>query len=201
MNRIWCFLLLFTLFLQRDTPDADELLPVTSLAVWQEDDTYHILIEGARQSSLDGNAEPVYLRASAQEPKDLFEQAQATYAEHLTFTHTSLLLLDASVPLEEVQTLCSVLLDIQGAPRSTFLAYGEDSEAILTHEHPVEEIPGLGLRDLLRSRELIHGKIATVEDGKKFPDQDLLLQTLKLSEEDQVLCGVSVLLHGTGGNP
>lgn len=194
MNRIWCLLLLFTLFCQRNTPDADELLPVTSAAVWREGDGYHLLLEGARQSSLDGDAAPVYLSASARDMDNLFEEAQAAYADRLTFMHVSLVLIDRTLDRDDLASLCGVLLDDQGAPRTCYLAFaaGDGAETLLRHEHPVEEIPGLGLRDLLHGREISEGvEIATLQDGKFSSDYDKLstLQSLFISKDDQVVCG------------
>lgn len=204
MNRIWFFLLLFTLFCQRNTPNADELLPVTSIAVWQERGEYHLLLEGARQSTLEGNAEAVYLEASADTPGGLFDEAQAVFAEHLTFMHTSLLLLDPSLSIPDIGLLCETLLDDQGAPRTAYLActVNEDADKLLKHEHPVEEIPGLGLRDLLRAEELGREKppIATLADGKALRSgSPLSLSTLMTTAEDQIICGGELLIDGNGG--
>ena len=204
MNRIWFILLLFTLFCQRNTPDADELLPVTSIAVWKEKEEYHLLLEGARQSSLEGNAEAVYLSAAGDTPEELFSDAQNVFAEHLTFMHTSLLLVDPSLNVREIGLLCEALLDTQGAPRTAYLVCtaNEDADKLLQHEHPVEEIPGLGLRDLLRAEELGREKppIATLADGKALlSGRPLSLPTLLLSKEDQILCGEELLIVGNGG--
>lgn len=201
MNRIWCLLLLFTLFCQRNTPDADELLPVTSAAVWREGGEYHLLLEGARQSSLDGDAAPVYLAASAHDMDNLFEEAQAAYADRLTFMHTSLILIDRTLDRDELAALCGVLLNGQGAPRTCYLALavGDSAEALLLHEHPVEEIPGLGLRDLLHGRAVGEGtRPATVSDGKLSPVQNklLTLQTLSISDKNQVICGKWIYFDG-----
>ena len=204
MNRLWCLLLLFTLFCQRDTPNADELLPVTSLAVWQEDREYRLLLEGARQSTLEGNAEAVYLEAAADTPEALFDEAQAVFAEHLTFMHTSLLLVDPSLSVPDIGLVCQTLLDGQGAPRTAYLvcAAGEDADRLLEHEHPVEELPGLGLRDLLRAAELEREQppIATLADGKAlFTGSPLSLPTLTVTDADQIVYGGELLIGGTGG--
>ena len=202
MNRVWLILLLFTLFCQRNTPDADELLPVTSIAVQKKDGTYHLLLEGARQSSLEGNAEAVYLSAAADSTETLFREAQAVFAEHLTFMHTSLLLVDPALTPAEVRSLCTVLLREQGAPRSAFLACAADgnADALLQHEHPVEEIPGLGLRDLLRAQELQQeDSIPTLSDGRALFDSDAFLPSLALTPEDQIICGDLLPLGQTGG--
>lgn len=204
MNRIWLFLLLFTLFCQRNTPNADELLPVTAVAIRQEEGAYHLLIEGARQSSLEGNAEAVYLEASADTAEELFAEAQAIFAEHLTFMHTSLLLIDPSVPAADIGPLCAALLDGQNAPRTAYLACAsdEDADKLLRHEHPVEEIPGLGLRDLLRATELQRETppIATLADGAALLEgQPLSLPTLKLTTQDHVICGDDLLIPSNRG--
>ena len=201
MNRIWFILLLFTLFCQRNTPDADELLPVTSIAVQKQEDTYHLLLEGARQSSLEGSAEAVYLSASADSAEALFRSAQTSFAEHLTFMHTSLLLVDPALTAAEVRSLCTVLLDEQGAPRTAYLACADGkADELLRHDHPVEEIPGLGLRDLLRAQELQQADaIPTLADGRASASPDARLPSLTLSPEDQVICGEPLPLGRPGG--
>lgn len=205
MNRIWLILLLFVLFCQRNTPNADELLPVTSIAVWQEKGEFHLLIEGARQSSLEGNAEAVYLSAAANTADALFQDAQNTFAEHLTFMHTSLLLVDPSLRIPDIGLLCESLLDVQGAPRSAYLACtaNEDADKLLQHKHPVEEIPGLGLRDLLRAEELHAGdqSLATLADGRELlSGGSLSMPTLLLSKEDQIIYGGQIDILGNGGS-
>ena len=204
MNRIWLILLLFTLFCQRNTPNADELLPVTSIAVQKQDGAYHLLLEGARQSSLEGSAEAVYLSAAADSAAALFREAQALFAEHLTFMHTSLLLVDPALTPAEVGGLCTALLEEQGAPRTAYLACAADGQAdkLLQHDHPVEEIPGLGLRDLLRARELqAQGTIPTLADGRSFSGSNVRLPVLELTPEDQIICGKPRPLGQAGGAP
>lgn len=204
MNRIWLILLLFTLFCQRNTPDADELLPVTSIAVQKQGGAYHLLLEGARQSSLEGNAEAVYLSASAGSAEALFQEAQAAFAEHLTFMHTSLLLVDPALTPAEVRGLCTVLLDEQGAPRTAYLACaaGGNADKLLQHDHPVEEIPGLGLRDLLRAQELQQeDPIPTLSDGRASAGSKALLPRLEQTPEDQIICGKPLPLGQAGGAP
>lgn len=205
MNRIWCLLLLFTLFCQRNTPDADELLPVTAMAVSYENGAYHLLLEGVRQSSLDGDAAPVYLAASAGGMDSLFDEAQAVLADRLTFTHATLALVDPSLDYGDVAALCRVLLDVQGAPRAAYLAYAANgsAEELLTHEHPVEEIPGLGLRDLLRGVEIAgNAPVLNLENCKKLSDtgKGLALHSLDISSEDQVICS-EIVLFGDKANP
>ena len=201
MNRIWFLLLLFTLFCQRNTTDADELLPVTSIAVQREGGEYRLLLEGARQSSLEGSAEAVYLSASADSAEALFRDAQEVFAEHLTFMHTSLLLVDPALEPAEIRALCTALIDEQGAPRSAYLACAANKEAdkLLQHDHPVEEIPGLGLRDLLRTEELqAKTDLPMLADGKELSAQDAL-PGLRLTPEDQILCGPALLPGRNGG--
>lgn len=202
MNRIWFILLLFTLFCQRNTPDADELLPVTSIAVQKQNGAYHLLLEGARQSSLEGNAEAVYLSVKSDSADTLFQEAQDVFAEHLTFMHTSLLLIDPTLTPSEIRSLCTVLLNEQGAPRSAYLACAANGEAdkLLKHDHPVEEIPGLGLRDLLRAQELQQtDTIPTLSDGRAFSGSEAMLPSLKLTPEDQIICGQLISVRQPGG--
>ncbi|MBR3867427.1 MAG: hypothetical protein IKM54_06515 [Butyricicoccus sp.] len=203
MNRIWLILLLFTLFCQRNTPDADELLPVTTIAVQQEAGAYRLLLEGARQSSLEGSAEAVYLSVSADSADALFAEAQEVFAEHLTFMHTSLLLVDPALQPHEIRGLCTALLDKQGAPRTAYLACAANKtpEELLRHEHPVEEIPGLGLRDLLRAEELqAETPLPTLADGRALSSHSPRpLPGLRLTGEDQILCGGAILPGEKGG--
>lgn len=203
MNRLWFFLLLFTLFCQRNTPDADELLPVTSAAVRQEGGEYRLLLEGARQSSLEGTAEAVYLSVSAPSAESLFREAQSVFAEHLTFMHTSLLLVDHSLQASDLHRLCAALLDEQGAPRTAYLARAAeiDADALLRQEHPVEEIPGLGLRDLLRAEELQTAcTLPTLADGTTLSDADRLPR-LRLTAQKQILCELPPPIGSDGGAP
>ncbi len=187
MNRLWFVLLICALFCQRNTPDADELLPVTSVAVTKAADGYQLLVEGARQSNLEGSAEAIYLEVDAETADALFRAAQDGFAQHLTFMHTSLVLLDPSMQEEDIAPLCAVLLEKQGAPRKTYLARAEESAVeLLKHEHPVEEIPGLGLRDLLKVQETQHGDLPTIADGRAQTATDL--PVLSLSPTGLILC-------------